>query len=93
MRKNTLWYIPGAFFLLACVLNWIGCIQGTDLAELNEFKNGILRLLDPLKLLFDEGSAEVGPAVRELRRLMEETGAEEALLSRKKAGTAQELWI
>ena len=57
--------------------------QGTDLAELNEFKNGILRLLEPLKHLFDGGSAEVGPAVRELKRLIEATGAEDALLDRK----------
>ena len=57
--------------------------QGTDLAELNEFKNGVLRLLDPLKLLFDGGSAEVGPAVRELKKLIEVTCAEQALLDRK----------
>ena len=61
-----------------------GSEQGTDLAELNTFKDGILRLLEPLRLLFDGGTAEVGPVVRALKSLIEETGAEEALQLRKK---------
>ncbi len=58
--------------------------QGTDLSELNGLKDGILRLLEPLRILFEGGSAGVGSVVRELRTLMEETGAEEALKQRKK---------
>ena len=50
MRKNTLWYIPGAFFLLACVLNWIGCIQGTDLAD--AVKPALLPLLCATSLAY-----------------------------------------
>ena len=33
MRKNVIWCIPGTFFIIACVLNLIGCIQGTHLAD------------------------------------------------------------
>ena len=50
MRKNTLWYIPGTFFLLACVLNWIGCIQGTDLAD--TVKPALLPLLCATSLAY-----------------------------------------
>ena len=57
MRKNTLWYIPGAFFLLACVLNWIGCIQGTDLAD--AVKPALLPLLCATSLAYLLGRDEV----------------------------------
>ena len=50
MRKNTLWCIPGTFFLLACVLNWIGCIQGTDLAD--AVKPALLPLLCATSLAY-----------------------------------------
>ena len=50
MRKNTLWYIPGTFFLLACALNWIGCIQGTDLAD--AVKPALLPLLCATSLTY-----------------------------------------
>ena len=50
MRKNTLWYIPGTFFLLACVLNWMGCIQGTDLAD--AVKPALLPLLCATSLAY-----------------------------------------
>ena len=50
MRKNTLWCIPGTFFLLACVLNWIGCIQGTDLAD--TVKPALLPLLCATSLAY-----------------------------------------
>lgn len=33
MRKNVIWCIPCTFFIIACVLNLIGCIQGTHLAD------------------------------------------------------------
>ena len=33
MRKTTLWCIPCAFFVIACILNLIGCIQGSALAD------------------------------------------------------------
>ena len=32
MRKTSLWHIPCAFFIIASILNFIGCIQGTALA-------------------------------------------------------------
>ena len=57
MRKNTLWYIPGTFFLLACVLNWIGCIQGTDLAD--AVKPALLPLLCATSLAYLLGRDEV----------------------------------
>ena len=50
MRKNTLWCIPGTFFLLACVLNWMGCIQGTDLAD--AVKPALLPLLCATSLTY-----------------------------------------
>jgi len=43
MRKNTIWCIPGTFFIIACILNIIGCIQGTGLADL--VKPALLPLL------------------------------------------------
>ena len=57
MRKNTLWCIPGTFFLLACVLNWIGCIQGTDLAD--AVKPALLPLLCATSLAYLLGRDEV----------------------------------
>ena len=50
MRKITLWCIPGTFFLLACVLNWMGCIQGTDLAD--AVKPALLPLLCATSLAY-----------------------------------------
>ena len=57
MRKNTLWCIPGTFFLLACVLNWMGCIQGTDLAD--AVKPALLPLLCATSLAYLLGRDEV----------------------------------
>ena len=50
MPKNTVWYIPGAFFLAACILNLLGCIQGTDLADV--VKPALLPLLSATTLAF-----------------------------------------
>ena len=50
MRKNAFWYLPGAFFLIACVLNLIGCAQGTDLDEL--VKPALLPLLTATTLAY-----------------------------------------
>ena len=50
MRKNAVWYIPCAFFLVACVLNLIGCIQGTDLSD--TVKPALLPLLSATTLAF-----------------------------------------
>ena len=50
MRKNAIWYIPCAFFLVACVLNLIGCIQGTDLSD--TVKPALLPLLSATTLAF-----------------------------------------
>ncbi|MBO6062668.1 MAG: lysoplasmalogenase [Bacteroidales bacterium] len=50
MRKNAVWYIPGAFFLIACILNFIGCIQGTGLADI--VKPALLPLLSATTLAF-----------------------------------------
>ncbi|MBQ3812111.1 MAG: lysoplasmalogenase [Bacteroidales bacterium] len=50
MRKNAVWYIPCAFFLVACVLNLIGCIQGTSLS--NTVKPALLPLLSATTLAF-----------------------------------------
>ena len=55
MRKITLWCIPGTFFLLACVLNWMGCIQGTDLAD--AVKPALLPLLCATSLAYLLGRA------------------------------------
>ena len=43
VRKTALWCIPCTFFLIACALNLIGCIQGTSLSEL--VKPALLPLL------------------------------------------------
>lgn len=43
MRKTALWYIPGAFFCIACLLNLTGCVLGTPLADL--VKPALLPLL------------------------------------------------
>ena len=50
MRKNAIWYIPCAFFLVACVLNLIGCIQGTNLSD--TVKPALLPLLSATTLAF-----------------------------------------
>ena len=50
MRKNAIWCIPGTFFLIACVLNLIGCIQGTHLSEL--VKPALLPLLTATTLAY-----------------------------------------
>ena len=50
MRKNAIWCIPGTFFLIACILNLIGCIQGTHLSEL--VKPALLPLLTATTLAF-----------------------------------------
>ena len=50
MRKNAIWCIPGTFFLIACVLNWIGCIQGTQLAD--AVKPALLPLLCATSLAY-----------------------------------------
>ena len=50
MRKNAIWCIPGTFFLIACVLNWIGCIQGTPLAD--AVKPALLPLLCATSLAY-----------------------------------------
>ncbi|MBQ9192372.1 MAG: lysoplasmalogenase [Bacteroidales bacterium] len=50
MRKSALWCIPCAFFLVACVLNLIGCVQGTALAA--TVKPALLPLLAATTLAF-----------------------------------------
>lgn len=50
MRKETLWYIPCAFFCVAAVLNLIGCILGTRLAPL--VKPALLPLLTGTTLAY-----------------------------------------
>ena len=50
MRKNAIWCIPGTFFMIACILNLIGCIQGTHLSEL--VKPALLPLLTATTLAF-----------------------------------------
>ena len=50
MRKNAVWYIPCAFFLVACILNFIGCVQGTGLADI--VKPALLPLLSATTLTF-----------------------------------------
>ena len=50
MRKNAIWCIPGTFFLIACILNLIGCIQGTHLSEL--VKPALLPLLTATTLAY-----------------------------------------
>ena len=50
MRKNTLWCIPCAFFLVAVTLNLLGCIQGTELAAM--VKPALLPLLSATTLAY-----------------------------------------
>ena len=50
MRKTAIWCIPGTFFLIACVLNLVGCIQGTNLPDL--VKPALLPLLTATTLAF-----------------------------------------
>ena len=50
MRKNAIWCIPGTFFLIACILNLIGCIQGTQLSDL--VKPALLPLLTATTLAY-----------------------------------------
>lgn len=50
MRKSALWCIPCAFFLVACVLNLIGCVQGTALAD--TVKPALLPLLAATTLAY-----------------------------------------
>jgi uncharacterized membrane protein YhhN len=50
MRKIALWCIPGTFFLIACVLNLVGCVQGTALA--NIVKPALLPLLTATTLAY-----------------------------------------
>jgi uncharacterized membrane protein YhhN len=50
MRKNSVWCIPGTFFLIACVLNLIGSAQGTNLDDL--VKPALLPLLCATSMAF-----------------------------------------
>ena len=50
MRKSALWCIPCSFFLVACVLNFIGCLQGTALAD--TVKPALLPLLAATTLAY-----------------------------------------
>lgn len=50
MRKNVLWCIPATFFVIAAVLNLIGCIQGTVLAD--TVKPALLPLLSATTLAY-----------------------------------------
>ena len=50
MRKNAIWCIPCAFFLVACVLNLLGCIQGSRLADV--VKPALLPLLSATTLAY-----------------------------------------
>ena len=50
MRKNIVWCIPGAFFLIACVLNLVGSAQGTKLDDL--VKPALLPLLCATSMAF-----------------------------------------
>lgn len=50
MRKNAVWCIPCTFFLIACALNLIGCIQGTTLSEV--VKPALLPLLSATTLAY-----------------------------------------
>jgi uncharacterized membrane protein YhhN len=50
MRKTTLWHIPCAFFIIACILNLIGCVQGTALAA--TVKPALLPLLSATTLAY-----------------------------------------
>ena len=50
MHKSNIWCIPGVFFLAACVLNLIGGIQGTALADI--VKPALLPLLSATCLAY-----------------------------------------
>ena len=50
MRKNAIWCIPGAFFIIICVLDLIGCIQGTRLD--NIVKPALMPLLTATTLAY-----------------------------------------
>ena len=50
MRKNAIWCIPCTFFLVACILNLVGCIQGTNLAD--AVKPALLPLLSATTLAY-----------------------------------------
>ena len=50
MRKNAIWCIPCTFFLVACILNLVGCILGTNLAD--TVKPALLPLLSATTLAY-----------------------------------------
>ena len=50
MRKTNIWHIPCAFFIVASILNLIGCIQGTALAA--TVKPALLPLLSATTLAY-----------------------------------------
>ena len=50
MRRTALWCIPCAFFLAACVLNLIGCVQESALSDL--VKPALLPLLSATTLTY-----------------------------------------
>ena len=50
MRKNAIWCIPCAFFIITVVLNLVGCIQGTKLDNL--VKPALLPLLSATTLAY-----------------------------------------
>ena len=50
MRKNAIWCIPCTFFLVACILNLVGCILGTNLAD--AVKPALLPLLSATTLAY-----------------------------------------
>ena len=50
MRKSAVWCIPGTFFIIACLLNLIGSIQGSALADL--VKPALLPLLTATTLAY-----------------------------------------
>ena len=50
MNKSALWCIPFSFFLMAATLNLIGCIQGTELADI--VKPALLPLLSASTLAY-----------------------------------------
>ena len=50
MRENAIWCIPCTFFLVACILNLVGCILGTNLAD--AVKPALLPLLSATTLAY-----------------------------------------
>lgn len=50
MRKNIMWCLPGAFFLIAVVLNLIGCVLETELAAM--VKPALMPLLSATTLAY-----------------------------------------